>query len=112
MGVLTEAGAPDWHPAPPEVHEIGRKVVEHVRAHRSSVTDVALLFAMAHEGIATTCVGMRSVDEVKQNLDLLGRQLDPDLLDAIEELVAPVRNLNWAQGISEYNDPGSVPARR
>ncbi|MGC2241760.1 MAG: aldo/keto reductase [Acidimicrobiia bacterium] len=112
MGVLTEAGARDWHPAPLEVHEIGRKVVEHVRAHGSNVTDVALLFAMGHAGIATTCVGMRSVDEVRQNLDVLGRQLDPDLLDAIEELVAPVRNLNWAQGISENNDPGSVPARR
>jgi aryl-alcohol dehydrogenase-like predicted oxidoreductase len=72
---------------------------------------VALLFALAHGYIATTCVGMKSVDEVTQNLEVLGGALDEDLLAGIEEIVAPVKNLNWMQGIPEYCDPGSVPRR-
>ena len=32
MGVLTGRGAPDWHPAPLEIHEVGRQVCELVAA--------------------------------------------------------------------------------
>jgi hypothetical protein len=84
LGILTEGGAADWHPAPLEVHEAGRKIRE---------------------------LGMRSIDEVKQNLEVLGEELDWELLAEIEALVAPVRNLNWTQGHPEYNDPGTVPGR-
>jgi len=111
MGILTERGAEDWHPAPLEVHEAGRKVRELVRSRGARVAEVALRFALAHSYIATTCVGMRSSDEVKQNLEVLDREIDRELLTEIDALVAPVRNLNWTQGQPEYDDPGTVPSR-
>jgi L-galactose dehydrogenase len=112
MGILTERGAEDWHPAPAEVHELGRRIREHVRSRGADVTEVALLFAIAHPHVATTCVGMRSDHEVDQNVATLRRQLDPELLAEIEELAAPVRGTTWVQGYPEYNDPGSVGSSR
>jgi L-galactose dehydrogenase len=112
MGILTERGAEDWHPAPPEVHEVGRRIREHVRSRGANVTEVALLFALAHPYMATTCVGMGSVHEVDENVATLGRQLDHELLAEIEELAAPVRGTTWVQGYPEYNDPGSVASQR
>jgi len=111
MGILTGDGAEDWHPAPSEVHEVGRKVCDYARSHGASITDVALQFALAHPYITTTCVGMKSVDEVAQNLETLGKELDSELLAGIEEIVAPIKNLNWRQGFPDYYDPGSVPRR-
>jgi L-galactose dehydrogenase len=111
MGILTEGGAADWNPAPPAVHRVGREVFEYARSRGARITDVALLFALAHPYIATTCVGMKSVEEVTQNLEVLGGALDEELLAGIDEIVAPVKNLNWTQGIPEYYDPGSVPRR-
>jgi L-galactose dehydrogenase len=98
MGILTEAGAPGWHPAPPEIHEVGRQIRESIARRGLSVTDVALRFALEHPDIATTCVGMRSIDEVRQNLDVLDMELDRDLLAEIEDLAGPVRKRSWAQG--------------
>lgn len=111
MGILTENGAPAWHPAPAEIHAVGRRVCEYVRLHDANITDIALRFALAHPYIASTCVGMKTIDEVRQNLLVLDMELDRQLLAGIEELVAPMRNLNWAQGCPEYHDPGSVPGR-
>ena len=112
MGILTERGAEDWHPAPAEVHEVGRKIREHVRSRGADVTEVALLFAIAHPHVATTCVGMRSVQEVDQDVAILRRQLDHELLAEVEKLAAPVRGTTWVQGYPEYNDPGSVASQQ
>lgn len=112
MGLLTEREGPDWHPAPQVVREAGRKLVELARAGGADITSIALAFAVAHPRIATTCVGMRSVDEVRRNLEAVGSEADPDLLAAIEEVARPVRDINWVQGLPEYSDPGSVPPRR
>ena len=111
MGVLTERGAEDWHPAPPEVHSVSREVCQYVRSQGKSITDVAFLFSLAHPYITTTCIGMRNVEEVTQNLDVFTKHLDEDLLAQIQKLIAPVNDLNWIQGHPEYNDPSSIPAK-
>jgi L-galactose dehydrogenase len=109
MGILSHRGPEDWHPGPLEVRRIGRVVCEYVESRGERINDVALLFALAHPFMATTCVGMRSVGEVTQNLDVLEKEVDAGLMSEIEALVAPVRDLNWTQGLPEYSDPGSVP---
>jgi L-galactose dehydrogenase len=112
MGILTDDGAPDWHPAPIEVVEAGRRVQEHLRSQGIGVTETALLFALANPDVATTCVGMRTSDEVVANVNALDRTIDDGVLEEIEELVSDVKDLNWSQGRREFDDPGSVePAR-
>jgi L-galactose dehydrogenase len=111
MGVLTRRGAPAWHPAPPEIHEVGRKVCDLVAARGSDITAVALQFALAHRDIASTCVSMASPEEVRENLIALDQPADSELLREIELLVASIRQVNWSQGDGEHDDPDSVPSR-
>ena len=111
MGVLTGRGAPAWHPAPLEIHEVGREVCELVAARGFDIADVALQFALAHDDVASTCVSMSTPEEVRKNLAALDRRVEPDLLREIERLVASVRPLNWSQGNGDHDDPGSVPSR-
>ncbi|MGB8361513.1 MAG: aldo/keto reductase [Acidimicrobiia bacterium] len=112
MGILTDDGAPDWHPAPTDVVDAGRRVQEHLRSRGIGITETALLFALTNPDVATTCVGMRTVDEVVANVTALNRTIDDGVLEEIEELVSDVKDLNWSQGYREYNDPGSVEPTR
>ncbi|MEZ6013525.1 MAG: aldo/keto reductase [Planctomycetota bacterium] len=98
MGVLTEAGAPEWHPAPEAVKAAGRAIASLCRARGREVVEVALRFALDLPGVACTLVGMKSEAEVASNVAVLERASDPALLAEIAALVAPVRDLAWPSG--------------
>ncbi len=104
MRVLSEKGAPDWHPASQEVQDAGRKVVELCAAEGVSVSDVAMRFCVDHSYAATTLVGMSKQRHVEQNIKSLEYQADPELLAKIAEIVAPARNRIWPSGLPENQD--------
>jgi L-galactose dehydrogenase len=101
MGVLTERGAPDWHPAPTSVRDAGQRAAEICRRHRKDISTVAVRFCLDHPFVSTTLVGMSSQDEVKSNLRILRQQSDPQLLAEIRDAIAPDFNSVWPSGKSE-----------
>ncbi|RME83825.1 MAG: hypothetical protein D6775_07125 [Caldilineae bacterium] len=111
MRVLTEKGAPDWHPAPKRVLETGRRVAAFCRERGVDIADLAMQFALAHEDVATTLVGMSKVRHVQMNIRAIGVKPDPELLAQVREIIAPVANVVWMEGRPENNDPGAVPKR-
>ncbi len=95
MGILTPDGPPSWHPAPPEVKEAGRRIVEScVRA-----SDVALQFSIAHPYVSTTLSGMSTVEQVRQNVAAASQPADAAL---IAELRCSTRS--WPSGRPENQD--------
>ena len=104
MGLLTEQGAPEWHPAPQSVKEVSAQVVELCKAHGAEPATVALGFCLSHPSVSSTLVGMTSVGQVRQNLRALDAQPDPALLAQIEAVIAPVRDATWASGRKENSD--------
>jgi len=106
MGVLTEAGTQVWHPASSAVKEAGAGIVALCRERGTSVARVALRFCLDHPYAATTLTGMSSVAQVKENAGVVDQPADPDLMEDIERLVAPVLNRTWASG-----DPGDIPEK-
>ena len=101
MGIITERGAPDWHPAPQSVRDAGQRVVALCRAHGLDASEVALRFCLDHPAVATTLVGMSSRAHVERNLKCLDLRIDPALLEEIRAAVAPVANLTWPSGRPE-----------
>lgn len=101
MGVLSPDGAQDWHPAPAEVKETGRRIAALCEEHGKNVVDVALRFALDQEYVSSTLCGMRTVAEIDQNLAVLEQRSDSELLDRIAELAAPVKNVTWHEGLPE-----------
>jgi len=104
MRLLSDAGPPDWHPAPEEIRAAARSVIDICRRAGVDVADVALRFCLDHPYVATTVIGMSNSSEVEQNLHTLETKNDPDLLRQIEQAVAPVKNQIWTQGRPENND--------
>jgi L-galactose dehydrogenase len=101
MGILTQAGEPDWHPAPARVREAGRKLAILCRERGADVAEVALRFCLDHPYVSTTLVGIPNCTQVEMNLKLLRARTDPEMIDAIRAAVAPVFNQIWPSGRPE-----------
>ena len=104
MGVLTERGAPSWHPAPKEVLETGAKIVAACEARGLKVGDVALRFCLDHPYAATTLVGMSSVQHVERNIASIECRPPAELMAEIRAIAAPVMNRWWPTGLRENWD--------
>jgi L-galactose dehydrogenase len=104
MGVLTEQGAPEWHPAPAEIREAGKKVAKLCRDRGSSVPELALRFCLDHPQVSATLVGMATRHHVEANLRLLQAITDPELLNEVRILLSPVINRTWPSERPENQD--------
>jgi L-galactose dehydrogenase len=108
MRVLTNRGAPNWHPAPRRVWAAGEKVAVYCRGQGVDIADLAMRFVLQHKYVATTLVGMSKVRSVKRNLEAVGKPPDPELLAAVLEMIKPIANTVWEEGRPENDDPGAV----
>jgi len=102
MGLLTESPPQPWHPAPDALKAICPAVAALCREHGRSVMEVALRYAIDNQRVATTLSGIGSMANLEQNLTVLDKPNDPELLAAIDALIAPVRNLTWHEGRPEH----------
>jgi L-galactose dehydrogenase len=109
MRVLSERGAPAWHPVPKRVLEVSRKAVQYCQNKGVDISELAMQFALAHEYVSTTLVGMSKVRHVARNLEMLKVPLDQRLLEVVLNIIKPVANICWQEGIPENFEPGAVP---
>jgi aryl-alcohol dehydrogenase-like predicted oxidoreductase len=64
---------------------------------------LALGFVLAHPGVTCPIIGPRTMEHLQSQLPALELRLSPDVLDRIDEIVAPGTDLN-------ETDVGWVPA--
>jgi L-galactose dehydrogenase len=101
MGLLTEDGPPDWHPAPQQVRDAGKKAAEFCRLHGADLPEVALRFCLDHPYVSSTLIGMATMSQVETGLKLLRSSTDKALLAQVEAILAPVFNYVWPSGRPE-----------
>jgi len=101
MGIITERGAPEWHPAPQAVRDAGQKIVALCKAKGVDASEVALKFCLEYAGAASTLVGLSSREHVERNLKAMEMKLDAELMREIAEVVAPVKDVTWPSGLEE-----------
>ena len=108
MRALTDLGAPVWHPAPKKVLDAVEQAAQCCRSHGRDIAAIAMQFALAYESVGTTLVGMSKMRHVDRNLEMLDVNLDNSLLEQVLDILAPVANICWQEGIRENCDPGAV----
>lgn len=101
MGIISERGAPEWHPAPQEVRDAGQRIVALCKARGVDASEVALRFCLDYAGAASTLVGLSSTAHVQRNLKAMEMRVDAELLREIAEIVAPVKDFVWPSGLAE-----------
>lgn len=98
MGLLTAGGPPDWHPGHESVHAAAAEAARRCTELGADLSFVALQFALqtaSEAGIASTVVGMSKPENLRQNLKALTTAIDPAVLAAVQDALAPVRDLGW-----------------
>jgi len=101
--ILSDAELPEWHRSPDEVKALQPKLIELCKNYGLDLSQVAMNFAMNHEGISTTIVGMCEPDIVNKNLAAIDLSIPDELMVSIEKLVAPYKNKMWFEGKPENN---------
>ncbi len=104
MRLLTDAGAPAWHPAPEPLKQAGARVVSLCHSQGADPALIALRFCLDHPYVSSTLVGMSSATEVEANVRALEFKPDAGLAAQIEQICAPVQDLTWASGRPENSD--------
>jgi L-galactose dehydrogenase len=101
MGILTEQGPAEWHPAPQQVRDAGRKAAEYCRERGENISEMALRFCLTHPYVSSTLVGMANTQQVEAGFKLLHTSTDGELLREVEGILAPVFNYVWPSGRAE-----------
>lgn len=110
MGLLTERGAPAWHPAPEEIRSACARAAAHCRSRGVDIAQLALAFALANPRIHTTLVGTASAENLTKNVEWAEGPLPSDLLAEVRAILAPVQNRAWLVGRPENNQPVETSA--
>ena len=103
QGLLTERGTPSWHPAPANIKALCAEIAEFVRARGSSLSKLAIQFSTQNPAIATTLIGTAIPAELDRNLRWADEPIDAELLLAVQQRLAPVKDITWATGRPENN---------
>lgn len=110
MGVPSGQAYPDWHSASPEVKAACARAAELCKAHGKSLAKLAVQFAVRNRSVATTLVGMNSVDVVRENVKTALEvelqncgNIDEALRQQVEEILQQVKNLTRPSGREENN---------
>jgi L-galactose dehydrogenase len=104
MGLLTQEGAPHWHPGPPPLRGLVRRAVDLAGTRGISLPQLALRFSLDHPYVSTTLVGMATREQVSSNLQALNQQRDPWLVGEIQQSLGSWLNFVWPSGLKENSD--------
>lgn len=94
-GLLTELGAPEWHPASPEARACFRAAADFCRNAGSSLSQLAIQFATQNPAIPTTLFSSADPGLVFDNVRWSEQPLDQGLLKEVQRILAPVRDQDW-----------------
>lgn len=109
LGLLSGKGWPEWHLAPPELKAACAQATDLCKSQGKSIRQLALQFTLRNPNITTTLVGMTSVQEVRENVKTAVEMeqgvsdIDDELLQQVEQILQPVKNVTWPSGRPENN---------
>lgn len=96
MGLLSERGVPDWHPAPKPLVEVCKKAAEHCKAKGYPIEKLAMQYALSNDRIATTLFSSANPANVKKNLAFIEEPIDWNLVQEVQEIIGDQKRVSWA----------------
>jgi aryl-alcohol dehydrogenase-like predicted oxidoreductase len=103
MGLLSQRGAPDWHPAPANVKAQCALAAEHCQKRGASIEKLAVQYAISNPQIATTLVGSANPRNMERNIAWASEPIDQTLLTEVLEILKPIHDVTWPSGRAENN---------
>jgi L-galactose dehydrogenase len=102
--LLTSASLPQWHKATPQVREVAAKAAAHCTERGTDIAKLALQYSVANKDFTSCVTGSASPERVSQWCDWLEEPLDQQLVDEVKEILKPIHNWVYAEGLPENGD--------
>src|SRR5690606_28366796 len=104
MGLLTDGGPPEWHPASLQLRNACAEAARHCLSKGVSISQLALQFSLAQTIFTSTLIGILNAEQITANVQQMIQPLDTVLLHEVMDILRPVHNQTWLSGTQENND--------
>ena len=95
MGLLSERGAPDWHPAPAPLQDACRRAAAHCAAAGYPIERLAIEYSVQEPRIASNLFSTTRAENVRANLAFAAGAPNPELLRQVREILGDAFRMSW-----------------
>ena len=96
MGLLSQRGVPDWHPAPKPLVNACQRAAEFCREKGYPIEKLAVQYSVSCPRIATTLFSSANPDNVRRNIEWANEEPDWDLVREVKEIIGDQQRVTWA----------------
>lgn len=96
MGLLTQRGIPEWHPAPKPLVEACKKAVEYCAEQGYPIEKLAIQYSVSNPRIPTTLFSSANPDSVLKNIRYVEEPIDCELVGKVKEIIGDQQRVSWA----------------
>ena len=95
MGLLSQRGVPDWHPAPLSLVEACQKAVQHCLSKNYPIEKLAIQYSVSHPRIATTLFSSANPQNVIKNIEYAEEPIDWQLVQEVKDIIGDQLRVSW-----------------
>ena len=103
MGLLSNRGAPAWHPAPADIKAVCARAAAYCRERGTDIARLAVQYSVSNPDLATTLVGTASPENLARDVRWAEELPDRELLAEVLRILEPIHNETWPSGRRENN---------
>lgn len=96
MGLLSQRGTPDWHPAPKELKEACAKAAAYCQEKGYPIEKLAIQFSTSlNPRIATTLFSSANPNNVLKNISYINEPMDEQLVTEVQQIIGDQMFVRW-----------------
>ena len=96
MGLLSQRGTPDWHPAPTALKEACAKAAAYCQEQGYPIEKLAIQYSTSlNPRIATTLFSSANPDNVLKNIGYVNEPMDEQLVGKVREIIGSQMRVRW-----------------
>ncbi len=96
MGLLSQRGIPEWHPAPKKLVEACKRASDYCLQQGYPIEKLAVQFAVSNGRIASTLFSSANPANVAKNIKYVEEPIDWDLVNKVKEIIGDQLRVTWA----------------
>lgn len=95
MGLLSQRGAPDWHPAPQPLKDACTRAAAHCAEKGYAIEKLAVQYSTSNPRIASTLFSSANPANVLKSIGYVNDPMDETLVREVQEIIGDQMRVRW-----------------